>query len=131
MSKTQREKLNKLVEKRKKTTERLKKLKSKKKAPLKKIRTKIQENKKKKIQKKINKNPKAISDRKKVVKKVIKKVAPDVRGERYTPYQMEKIKRERMRPKPRQPIRMMIDPKTGRPRRVRKIDMEKTKGKNV
>ena len=52
--KTDREKLNKLVDKRTKTEQRLEKLKSKKRAPLKKIRTKIQETKKKRIQKKIN-----------------------------------------------------------------------------
>ena len=40
------------VEKRKKAADRIKKLKSKKKAPLKKLRTKIQETRKKKIQKK-------------------------------------------------------------------------------
>ncbi|MCP4162817.1 MAG: hypothetical protein GY760_22380 [Deltaproteobacteria bacterium] len=65
--KTDREKLNKLVKKRKKTNERLEKLKDKdgKIKPLRKLRTKIQEKKKKRIQKKINANPKAQEDRKK------------------------------------------------------------------
>ena len=67
--KTDREKLNKLVKKRTKTEQRLEKLKSKKRAPLKKIRTKIQEKKKKRIQKKINRNPEAIADRKNALKK--------------------------------------------------------------
>ena len=67
--KTDREKLNKLVKKRTKTDQRLEKLKSKKRAPLKKIRTKIQEKKKKRIQKKINRNPEAIADRKNALKK--------------------------------------------------------------
>ena len=67
--KTDREKLNKLVKKRTKTEQTLEKLKSKKRAPLKKIRTKIQEKKKKRIQKKINRNPEAIADRKNALKK--------------------------------------------------------------
>ena len=67
--KTDREKLNKLVKKRTKTEQRLEKLKSKKRAPLKKLRTKIQEKKKKRIQKKINRNPEAIADRKNALKK--------------------------------------------------------------
>ena len=62
--KTSAEKLKKLVTKRNKTVQRIKKLKTKKKVPLRKIRTKIQEAKYKKTQKKINANSTAQTNRK-------------------------------------------------------------------
>jgi hypothetical protein len=62
--KTSAEKLKKLVTKRSKTEQKIKKLKTKKTVPLRKIRTKIQEAKYKKTQKKINANPTAQANRK-------------------------------------------------------------------
>jgi len=62
--KTSAEKLKKLVTKRNKTVQRIKKLKTKKTVPLRKVRTKIQEAKYKKTQKKINANPTAQANRK-------------------------------------------------------------------
>jgi hypothetical protein len=58
--KTDREKLNKLIKKRQKLKDKRKNIKG----PLKKLRKKINVKKTKRVQKKINKNPKAIEDRK-------------------------------------------------------------------
>ncbi len=78
--KTSAEKLKKLVTKRNKTVQRIKKLKTKKTVPLRKVRTKIQEAKYKKTQKKINANPTAQANRAK--SKAIPKASTAVRKKR-------------------------------------------------